>query len=178
VASTYFHRMRLRRAERSEAMHGGGLNLVPLVDILTSIVFFSLLTYSGTALAALTSFDLTLPPTVIEKPEDAAKIKNEKDVLNLLLTVRLGDDGLLIEHSADGGYKKRIDGVDSLNLDAFQTDMVAIREKYPQNHDVLVLPTDGMNYEVVVHVLERLKRARYSGISLGTRARSTAVSVP
>lgn len=178
MASTYFHRTRLRRQERQEAIGHGGINLVPLVDILTSIVFFSLLTYAGTALAALTSFDLTLPPTVIEKPEDAAKIKNEKDVLNLLLTVRIGDDGLLIEHSADGGFKKRIDGVDSLNLDRFQTEMVAIREKYPQNRDVLVLPTDGMNYDLIVHVLERLKRAKFSGIALGTRARSTGVSVP
>jgi biopolymer transport protein ExbD len=170
--------MRLRRAERSEAMHGGGLNLVPLVDILTSIVFFSLLTYAGTALAALTSFDLTLPPTVIDKPADAAKIKNEKEVLNLVLTVRVADDGIDIEHSADGGYKKRIPGISGAFLDQFQTEMVAIRAKYPQNRDVLVLPADGMNYENIVHVLERLKRARYSGIALGTRARSTPVSVP
>ena len=168
----------MRRAERAVGTQHGGLNLVPLVDILTSIVFFSLLTYAGTALAALTSFDLTLPPTVIEKPEDAAKIKNEKDVLNLLLAVRIADDHLEIEHSADGGYKKRIEGVEGAALDDFERAMIAIRAKYPQNHDVLVLPTDGMNYEIIVHVLERLKRARYSGIALGTRARSAPVVVP
>jgi biopolymer transport protein ExbD len=182
MASTYFHRMRMRRAERAVGTQHGGLNLVPLVDILTSIVFFSLLTYAGTALAALTSFDLTLPPTVIEKPIDAAKLKNEKDVLNLLLAVRVTEDHIEIEHSADGGYKKRIAGVDGASLDEFEKEMVAIRAKYPQNRDVLVLPTDVMNYEVIVHILERLKQSRYSGIALGTRARSatgtTPVSVP
>ena len=178
MASTYFHRTRLRRRERQEAVGHGSINLVPLVDILTSIVFFSLLTYAGTALAALTSFDLTLPPTVIDKPEDAAKIKSEKDLLNLLLTVRVDDDGILVEHSGDGGYKKRVDGISDTNLDQFQTEMVGIREKYPQNHDVLVIPADGMNYENIVHVLERLKRARFSGIALGTRARRTPVTVP
>ncbi|HEY4657878.1 MAG TPA: biopolymer transporter ExbD [Gemmatimonadaceae bacterium] len=172
MPSTYFHRTRLRREERKAAVHHGGLNLVPLVDILTSIVFFSLLTYAGTALAALTSFDLTLPPTVIEKPEDARRIRNEKDVLNLLLVVRLSADGIEIEHSADGGFRKRIDGLEGGALDQFETEMAAIRATYPQNRDVLVLPVDGMSYEAIVQVLERLKRARYSGIALGTRSRA------
>src|SRR5579871_5605862 len=101
MASTYFHRTRLRRQERKAAVGHGGLNLVPLVDILTSIVFFSLLTYAGSALAALTSFDLTLPPAVIDNPEEAKKIKSEKDVLNLLLVVRLSEDRIAIEHSAE-----------------------------------------------------------------------------
>ena len=157
-------------------MGHGGLNLVPLVDILTSIVFFSLLTYAGTALAALTSFDLTLPPTVLEKPADAKLVKTEKDVLNLLLVARIFPDRLEIEHSAQGGYQKRIEGVEVASLDEFEKEMTAIRGKYPQNRDVLVLPADAMNYDVVVQVLERLKRARFSGISLGTRAR--AVSTP
>ena len=171
MASTYFHRTRLRRQERKSAVGHGGLNLVPLVDILTSIVFFSLLTYAGTALAALTSFDLTLPPTVINNPEEAKKIKSEKDVLNLLLVVRLTEEKIEIEHSAAGGFHKAIEGVEGSALDDFEKQMSAIRAEYPQNHDVLVLPADGMNYEVIVHVLERLKRAHFSGISLGTRAR-------
>jgi len=171
MASTYFHRTRLRREERKATMHQGGLNLVPLVDILTSIVFFSLLTYAGAALAALTSFDLTLPPTVVENPADLQKLKSEKELLNLLLVVRLYDDRIEIEHSADGGYRKRVGGVEGAFLDEFEKEMTAIRARYPQNKDVLVLPADGMNYETIVHVLERLKLARYSGISLGTRSR-------
>ena len=173
MASTYFHRTRLRRQERKAVVGHGGLNLVPLVDILTSIVFFSLLTYSGAALAALTSFDLTLPPTVVKSQDEAKQIKNEKDVLNLLLVVRVTEDKIEIEHSAGGGFHKSISGVEGASLDEFETAMADIRGQYPQNRDVLVLPADGMNYEVIVHVLERLKRARYSGISLGTRARQS-----
>lgn len=178
MASTYFHRTRLRRQERSAAVGHGGLNLVPLVDILTSIVFFSLLTYAGTALAALTSFDLTLPPTVVNNPEDAKKIKSEKDVLNLLLVVRLTETNIEVEHSAAGGFHRTIAGVEGASLDDFEKQMIAIRQAYPQNRDVLVLPADGMNYEVIVHVLERLKRAHFSGISLGTRARQAPGTQP
>ena len=55
-------------------MASGNINLVPLVDILTSIVFFSLLTYQGATMAALTSFDLTLPPVVVNTPEQMVAV--------------------------------------------------------------------------------------------------------
>ncbi|MEA3244760.1 MAG: biopolymer transporter ExbD [Gemmatimonadota bacterium] len=169
MASTYFHRTRVRRAARKAAT-GEQINLVPLVDILTSIVFFSLLTYAGSALAALTSFDLTLPPTVVERPDQIAKLQ-EKDVLNLLLAVRVYDDHMEIEHSAEGGYHRKIEGITGVSLDTLETEMAAIRRKYPQNRDVLVVPADGISYDAIVGILERLKRARYSAIALGTRAR-------
>ena len=53
MASIYL-RSKQRRIERASLTDAGNLNLVPLVDILTSVVFFSLLTYQGAALAALT----------------------------------------------------------------------------------------------------------------------------
>lgn len=170
MASTYFHRTRVRRQAR-KAASADHINLVPLVDILTSIVFFSLLTYAGSALAALTSFDLTLPPAVVNDPAQIAKLK-EKDVLNLVLAVRIYEDHLEVEHSAEGGYHRKIEGIEGASLDTLETEMTAIRTKFPQNKDVLVVPADGIGYDAIVHILERLKRARYSAISLGTRSRS------
>ncbi len=169
MASTYFHRTRLRRKAQKAAL-GEHINLVPLVDILTSIVFFSLLTYAGSALAALTSFDLTLPPVVVNDPTKIAALK-EKEVLNLLLAVRIYEDRMEIEHSAEGGFHRRIEGISGVSLDSLETEMAAIRDKYPQNKDVLVVPADGISYEAIVAILDRLKRARYSGIALGTRSR-------
>ena len=76
--ASIFHQSKQRRAERAPVTHGGGINLVPLVDILTSIVFFSLLTYQGATMAALTAFDLTLPPVVVNTPEqEAARVRGE-----------------------------------------------------------------------------------------------------
>ena len=65
MAESRFHKIKQRRAERAPLTAHGGLNLVPLVDVLTSIVFFSLATYTGVALAAMTAFDLSLPPETI-----------------------------------------------------------------------------------------------------------------
>lgn len=152
----------------------GNINLVPLVDILTSIVFFSLLTYQGAALMALTSFDLALPPVVVSTPEQASRVRAERDALNLLLAVRVDNKKLTVEHTGGGGFRSEIDGLGASSLDQLQALMTQIARQYPQNHDVLVIPSDDVSYDNVIHVLERLKLARYSGISLGTRARVAA----
>jgi biopolymer transport protein ExbD len=169
-----FHRAKQRRAEREPVMASGNINLVPLVDILTAIVFFSLLTYQGATMAALTAFDLTLPPVVVNTPEQLSRIKSEKDVLNLLLAVRVDNDKLTIEHSEEGGFHQVIQGLDKPSLDQLEALMTSIRNKYPQNADVTVIPADEVSYANVVHVLERLKLSHFTGISLTTKARGAA----
>jgi biopolymer transport protein ExbD len=169
-----FHRAKQRRAEREPAMASGNINLVPLVDILTAIVFFSLLTYQGATMAALTAFDLTLPPVVVNTPEQLSRIKSEKDVLNLLLAVRVDNDKLTIDHSEEGGFHQVIQGLDKPSLDQLEALMTSIRNKYPQNADVTVIPADEVSYANVVHVLERLKLSHFTGISLTTKARGAA----
>ena len=169
--SSLFHRSRNRRKELAPLTAHGAINLVPLVDILTSIVFFSLMTLQNAETAALTSFDLTLPPAVVTTPEELSKIKSDQDVLNLLLTVRVDNGKMLVEHSEEGGFRQQINGLDSTALATLQTLMAAIRARYPQNQDVLVIPNDDVSYDDIVHVLEKLKLSHYLGISLGTRSR-------
>ncbi|MBX6331126.1 MAG: biopolymer transporter ExbD [Gemmatimonadaceae bacterium] len=174
--ASLFRRSNQRRAERAPVTAHGNINLVPLVDILTSIVFFSLLTYQGAAMMALTSFDLALPPVVVNTPEQASHVKSEKDVLNLLLAVRVDNEKMIVEHSGGGGFRTQITGLGPASLDQLQALMTQIRAQYPQNSDVLVIPSDDVSYDNIIHVLERLKLARFVGISLGTRARGGAAA--
>ena len=153
----------------------GSINLIPLVDILCSIVFFSLLTYSGATMAALTAYDLTLPPVVVTGEQARASVK-EKDLLSLLLAVRIEDNKLLVEHSEEGGFRKEIKGLDDAALAQLQATMTEIRQRYPQNSDVLVVPGDNVSYDNVIKVLERLRLADFKGISLGSRARVAQVA--
>lgn len=173
--SSRFHKSRQRRAERAPFTGLGNINLVPLVDILTAIVFFSLLTYQGSPLAALTSFDLSLPPVVITSPTPPANLA-DKDVVALLLTVKVDNDSLVVQHSEGGGFKQVIRGLEQPSLDTLQGLLTAIRGQYPQNRDVLVVPSDNVSYDNVVHVLERLKLARLPNIALGSRARSVPIA--
>ena len=174
MASVYL-RSRQRRAERASLTDAGNLNLVPLVDILTSVVFFSLLTYQGASLAALTSYDLSLPPVVITA-DQASSAAQPREALNLLLAVRVESKKLFVEHSGQGGFRKEIAGVQGAALDTLQSVMTEIRRRYPQNADVLVVPADDVAYDDLIHVLERLRVASYSGISLGNRTRSAQIA--
>jgi biopolymer transport protein ExbD len=174
--SSLFHKSKQRRAERAPMTRGGNINLIPLVDILTSIVFFSLLTYTGAALAALTAFDLVLPPVVITTPEEAARIRSEQEVINLLVGVRIYSDRVQVEHSE--GLNQQIAGTDSAALERFEALMKQVRTDFPANKDVTIVPNDDVSYERVVQILERLKIAGYTGLSLSNRARQVADNPP
>jgi len=172
-----FHRILQRRAERAPLTASGHINLVPLVDILTSIVFFSLLTYTGAVMSNLTAFDLALPPVVVTA-EQAKSIAPEK-TLTLLLAVRLQEAGMRVEHSGGLGgtpFVQDIRGLDSTSFEQLRTTMTAIRQQFPDNKDVLVVPDDGVSYDDIVHALERIKLAGFSSISLGSRERATQVA--
>lgn len=166
------HRSKVRRAERAVILRHGNINLVPLVDILTSIVFFALLTYTGEQLMRLTQYDLQLPPQVITA-DQANQTRGANEVLNLLLAVRVESDKFIVEHSEENGFRQEIPGTSEQSLAQLQQVMQQIRMKYPQNRDVLVVPADEVAYDNLVHVLERLRLANFTGISLGSRARGT-----
>jgi len=172
--ASLFHKAKQRRAERASVTASGSINLVPLVDILTSIVFFSLLTYTGAALAALTAFDLSLPPVMVT--QEQLGNRTEKDILSLLLAVRIGDGGLQVEHSE--GLNQRIAGLDENALQQLESVMKQVRTRFPQNNDVLVVPSDEVSYDDVVRVFERLKVAGYSRLALGNRARDAQAAAP
>ena len=130
---------------------------------------------SQRALAALTSYDLTLPPVVITADQASAGVP-QQDALNLLLAVRVEPTKLLVEHTGEGGFRKEITGVQGTSLDTLESVMADIRKRYPQNADVLVVPADDVAYDDLIHVLERLRVAAYTGISLGNRARATEIA--
>lgn len=174
MASRY-HKARQRRAERKPLTEAANLNLVPLVDILTSIVFFSLLTYTGAALMTLTAFDLTLPPVVVTGTD--ARASAPENQLTLVLAVRIHDDGFVVEHSGTGaegqqGFSREIAGTGPQSLDQLQTLMTQIRQQYAQNEDVTVVPDDEVLYDEVIQVLTRLRAADFANISLSSRARA------
>ncbi|HEX2778296.1 MAG TPA: biopolymer transporter ExbD [Gemmatimonadaceae bacterium] len=174
MAGSRFHKIKQRRAERAPLTAHGGLNLVPLVDILTSIVFFSLATYTGAALAALTAFDLSLPPTVVSQPPAAG---TPQPTLRLLLAVKVSSNGFRVEHAGNNvPFVQEIRGTGANALEQLRATLTQVRQSFPENKDVLVVPDDDVNYDNVIKVLEQARSANFTSISLGNRARSTQVA--
>jgi biopolymer transport protein ExbD len=171
-----FHKFRARQLEREPLTAHGRINLVPLVDILTAIVFFSLLTYTGAVMTNLTAFDLALPPVVVTAPGTTSGA--QPDTTTLILAVGIKQGALRVEHSNGGAapFAQDIAGLDSTSLNTLQETLVSIKNQFPDNDAVMVVPDDDVAYDDIVHVLERVKLAKYSKISLTSAARSMQVA--
>jgi biopolymer transport protein ExbD len=125
-------------------------------------------------MAMLTAYDLVLPPTVVTA--DQARNSADQPKATLLLAVKILDGNLRVEHSEQGGFRRDIPGITAASLDTLEALLNQIRTTYPQNQDILVVPSDEVSYDDVVKVLERARLARYTAIALGARARSTTVA--
>ena len=168
------HRARQRRLERASFADQSPINLVPLVDILTSIVFFSLLTYRGELLAELTAYDLALPPAAVRAARPPAGAPAP-----LSLTVRIDAAGLLVEHAAAGGYRRALSGLGAPALDTLAALAAELRRAHPAEREVRVAPAGDVAYDDVVRVLERLRLAGFSALALGAPdAASIVVPAP
>jgi biopolymer transport protein ExbD len=167
-----FHKLRARQQEREPLTAHGRINLVPLVDILTSIVFFSLLTYTGAVMTNLTAFDLALPPVVVTANTNTSGV--QKDTTTLILAVGVKQSGVRVEHSNGGAqpFAQNIAGLGPASLDTLQSVLQSIKQQFPDNDAVMVVPDDDVQYDDIVHVLERVKRANLPKISLTSAARS------
>jgi biopolymer transport protein ExbD len=172
-----FHKLRARQQEREPLTAHGRINLVPLVDILTSIVFFSLLTYTGAVMTNLTAFDLALPPVVVTAPTQTPSGVN-RDTVTLILAVGIKQGGLRVEHSNGGAapFAQNIAGLDSASLDTLESTLKSIKQQFPDADAAMVVPDDDVAYDDIVHVLERVKLANFPKISLSSAARSMQVA--
>jgi biopolymer transport protein ExbD len=171
-----FHKLRARHQEREPLTAHGRINLVPLVDILTSIVFFALLTYTGAVMTNLTAFDLALPPVVVTAQTNTSGA--QPDTTTLILAVGIKQSGLRVEHSNGGGppFAQNIAGLGPASLDTLEATLKQIKAQFPDNDAVMVVPDDDVAYDDIVHVLERAKLANYPKISLSSAARSMQVA--
>jgi len=171
-----FHKLRARQREREPLTAHGRINLVPLVDILTSIVFFSLLTYTGAVMTNLTAFDLALPPVVVTAPTQTPS--GDIDTTTLILAVGIKQGGLRVEHSNGGAapFAQNIAGLDSASLDTLESTLKSIKQQFPDADAAMVVPDDDVAYDDIVHVLERVKLANFPKISLSSAARSMQVA--
>jgi biopolymer transport protein ExbD len=171
-----FHKLRARQAEREPLTAHGRINLVPLVDILTSIVFFSLLTYTGAVMTNLTAFDLALPPVVVTAPGTTSGA--QPDTTTLILAVGIKQGMIRVEHSNGGAqpFAQNIAGLTPASLDTLESVLKSIKQQFPDNDAAMVVPEDDVAYDDIVHVLERVKLANFPKISLTSAARSMQVA--
>lgn len=156
-------RLQARRTEFARAH--GGLNLVPLVDILTAIVFFSLL--SAVSLrSALASFDLAGPPAAADAAGGSSAAPSSVD-----LVVRVDRHQFVVRHGDRQTFIPRLQNRPDDALSALRQALTTLARGLGRPVVVTVVPSDDVSYDDVVHVLEHVHQIAPKAVSLGSRAR-------
>ena len=150
------NRVELRRTTFAQAH--GSLNLIPLVDVLTAIVFFSLLSVVSLR-GSLIGFDLAqLPSSAIDAPSVAHQV-----------VVRVDRDRFVIRHDDGETTIDRLDGARDVALTTLHQTLAGLTSA--GRAQITVVPSDDVSYDDVVRVLEQAYRVDASGVTLGARAR-------
>ena len=161
--SSFIRRQIARR--RPTGSGSGSLNLVPLIDVLTSIVFFGLLTYAGSRSATLTAFDLAVAPA-------SGGVAGGSGVASPVeLTLRVDRRGVSLMR-AEGGGERRFEGFSDETLARLNRAVAEYGRGTSAASNVSVIPADDLSYDDLIRVLDQVRMAGQSRIALGIRPRA------
>ena len=160
-------RRRARRVHRPSGSGHVSLNLVPLVDVLTSIVFFGLLTYTGVrALATLTAYDLAMAPSADANDGRSATVSTAP-----WLTLRVDRKGVSLA-SPGASVVHRFDGLTPETLRRVNRAVGELGRGLPPDAGVSVIPADDLPYDDLIRLLDEVRAAGQSRIALGAQPRA------
>jgi biopolymer transport protein ExbD len=162
--SSLMHRSVVRRTRRQIGL-GHSLNLVPLIDVLTAIVFFGLLTYTGARTAALTSFDLAMAPAM-----SGAGTNGVRPVA-ASLTLRVDRRGVSLARAGESA-ERRFEGFSVETLQRLNRALAEYALDLAPGATVSVVPSDDLRYDDLIRVLDEVRAAGQPRIALGVRPRA------
>lgn len=158
------NRIELRRAAFAQAH--GSLNLIPLVDILTAIVFFSLLSVVSLR-SSLVGFDLAQMPSAAKVADGATGAPS----IVPQVVVRVDRDRFVVRHSNGETTIDRLRAPGDVSVATLYQTLASVTSASGRRTQITVVPSDDVSYDDVVRVLEQAYRVDASGVTLGTRAR-------
>lgn len=159
-------RSRFQTRRRELARAHGALNLVPLVDILTAIVFFSLV--SAVSLrSALASFDLVAPPASGDASGGPNATAPRPQVV-----VRVDRHQFAVRHAERESVISRLPQGDATAFARLRETLSSLVAAHGRPTAVTVVPSDEVSYDDVVRVLEQVEEVKPDAVSLGARARA------
>lgn len=157
-------RTRLQARRREFTRTHGALNLIPLVDILTAIVFFSLLG-AVSLRSALASFDLVAPPAVTEAGGASDASSPHPD-----LVIRVDRNQFVVRHGDQETVVARPHARDEASFAQLRQRLVRIAGVLGRPAVVSVVPSDDVSYdECCPRTRERAARAACGRCARDTR---------
>lgn len=125
-----------------------GLNLTPLIDMITCLMFFLLM------------FAAVIPVALIDAPlpkvaSTAAEIKKAKDdEQKLEVTVGITDKGFMVKSSDGASQIFAVGGDGKFPYDALHKYLVTLHAKKPDSKEITLVPSDDVAYEIMIEVMD------------------------
>ena len=158
-------RSRLQARRRELARAHGPLNLIPLVDILTAIVFFSLLS-AVSFRAALASLDIAAPPAAANAGGLSHASTPRPDIV-----LRVDRSQFVVRHRDEESFVPRRTERDEAAFAQLRQSLTRLTEALGRPTVITVVPSDDVSYDDVVRVLEHVEQVKPAAVGLGSRAR-------
>jgi biopolymer transport protein ExbD len=135
------------------------LNLTPLLDVMSNILFFLLAGFG----AAIVSFLAASVPVQADSNAEAEPPRTDKVTLMVQLTgaayqVSISGDSLSSDDVAE--FKREVAKNDNAALRELA---YKVKEKYPSSDTAMFVPNDGSVYDEIVGAMEATKETHHEG---------------
>jgi biopolymer transport protein ExbD len=131
------------------------LNVTPLMDVMSNILFFLLASFGATVVAVL-------PTTVPVRSTDTTQSDKPPDEEKVDVTIRADASGLNVNAASPnidpailkqlGAKLPKRDG--EYDHERLTATLKLIKEKYPASKQLVLVPDDDLKYEVIVKIMD------------------------
>ena len=148
-------------------MGGGGkspnveLNLVPFIDLFSTLICFLLITASWQELDSMSS--ASPPKSTAEAPPDQPQPPPD-DKKKVMLTIALGLDK--VDFAEDDKLNSVPNNGDMPNVDGINAALKAWKDKYPDRKDVILATDSKAKYKYLVLMMDTLIADKFPEVSI------------
>lgn len=140
-----------RKNNRHKPMEG--LNLTPFIDMITCLMFF-LMMFAGVIPVVMIDAPL---PKVASTAEEVKKAKEEDNKLDL--TLYINASGFVVK-TAGAGDKTFMLANGAYPYEELHKHLLGIKSKRPKVHEITLMPSDDVTYDVMVQVMDASREMR------------------
>ncbi len=146
-----------RRKSHSE---GVNINLIPILDTMVTLIAFLLFSSAFLSISVIDTPAPLLadPSTILEK--------DKRPPLNL--TLRIQETQMFLEGGFGNLVNRRITNLPDghYDLNALHTALLEIKNKFPEETKLILMPDPGVSYEILVQIMDASRSFEKSDPSL------------
>ncbi|MBC7794226.1 MAG: biopolymer transporter ExbD [Clostridia bacterium] len=147
--------------KESGAVYEVYLNLTPLMDVMSNLLFFLLASFGATMVAVIPN---TVPTVSSGEPSP----NDDKPEESVNVTLRLDGSGITIKCESDTVPRDVLNALgakiakkdNAYDYKSVTVALKAIKEKYRASSNVVVVPDDDLPYATIVKVLDAARDTR------------------